>query len=99
MKGFHDKKKGVGILFDDIYLLNGARTPFGKYCGTLSNISPTDLGIDAAKAAMERSFVSGKDIDQVIAANIGQSSCDSYFLPRHISLFAGIPKEIPALMV
>ncbi len=45
MKGFHDKKKGFGITYDDIYLISGARTPFGKLSGTLSNVSPTDLTI------------------------------------------------------
>ncbi len=99
MKGFHSTSKGVGIGFDDIFMFNGARTPFGKYCGTLGNVSPTDLGIFAAKAAMQRAEVNPHAIDQVIAANIGQSSCDSYFLPRHISLFSGIPLGVPALMV
>lgn len=99
MKGYYKKEKGVGILFDDIYLVNGARTPFGKYCGTLAQISPTDLGIFASKAALQRSGLSAHDIDQVIAANIGQSSCDSYFLPRHISLFTGIHESVPSLMV
>lgn len=99
MKGYHHSKKGIGILFDDIYLVNGARTPFGKYCGTLSRVSPTDLGIFASHAALEKSKVAAGEIDQLIAANIGQSSTDAYFLPRHISLFAGIPKEVPALMV
>lgn len=99
MKGYHHKGKGIGIIFDDIFLVNGMRTPFGKYCGTLSQISPTDLGIFASKAALLKSQISPENVDQVIAANIGQSSCDSYFLPRHISLFTGIPKEIPALMV
>lgn len=99
MKGYHHTEKGIGILFDNIYLVNGARTPFGKYCGTLSQISPTDLGICSSRAALEKSKVHANDIDQLIAANIGQSSTDSYFLPRHISLFAGIPKEVPALMV
>ena len=99
MNGFHHKEKGIGILFDNIYLVNGMRTPFGKYCGTLANISPTDLGIYASRAAMEKANVKASDIDQLIAANIGQSSTDSYFLPRHISLFAGIPTEVPALMI
>ena len=31
MKGFHNKEKGIGILYDDIYLVNGMRTPFGKF--------------------------------------------------------------------
>src|ERR1017187_9205756 len=99
MKGYYNKEKGIGIVFDDIYLVNGARTGFGKYCGTLSQVSSTDLGIFASRAALEKSNVNAKEIDQVIVANIGQSSCDAYFLPRHISLFAGVPQEVPSLMV
>lgn len=99
MKGFHDKKKGFGITYDGIYLINGARTPFGKLSGTLGNVSPTDLGIYASKGALEKAGVEGKDVDQVIMANIGQSSADSYFLPRHIGLFSGIPEAIPSVML
>lgn len=99
MKGFHDKKKGFGITYDNIYLVNGARTPFGKLCGTLGQVSPTDLAIYATKAAIEKSGIKGEDIDQVMYANIGQSSADSYFLPRHIGLFSGIPEGIPAVML
>ncbi|MCW8898954.1 MAG: thiolase family protein [Flavobacteriales bacterium] len=99
MKGFYDKKKGIGITYDNIYLVNGARTPFGKLCGTLGQVSPTDLGIYATKAAIEKSGISGDDIDQVMYANIGQSSADSYFLPRHIGLFSGIPESVPAVML
>jgi acetyl-CoA C-acetyltransferase len=99
MKGFHDKQKGFGIIYDNIYLINGARTPFGKLCGTLGQISPTDLGIYASKAAIEKSGINSNDIDQLVYANIGQSSADSYFLPRHISLFSGIPETVPSIMV
>jgi acetyl-CoA C-acetyltransferase len=99
MKGFHDKKKGVGITYDDVYLVNGARTPFGKLCGTLGQVSPTDLGIFASKAAIDKAGISGEDIDQLMYANIGQSSADSYFLPRHVGLYSGIPEGIPAVML
>lgn len=99
MKSYHDKEKGIGILFDDIYFINGARTPFGRYCGTLANVSPTDLGIFASRAALQKSGISPTEIDQAIIANIGQSSGDAYFLPRHISLFAGLPMSVPSLMV
>lgn len=99
MKGFHDKEKGIGIVYDDIYLISGARTPFGKLCGTLGQISPTDLGIFAAKGAIEKSGISASDIDQVFVANIGQSSPDTYFLPRHIGLYSGIPAGVPAVML
>ncbi len=99
MKAYHDKEKGFGIIYDDIYLVNGARTAFGKFCGTLSQISPTDLGIFASRAAIEKSGIAPLDIDQVMMANIGQSSYDTYFLPRHIGLYSGIPQGVPAVML
>jgi len=99
MKSYHDKEKGIGILFDDIYLAGGARTPFGKFCGTLARVSPTDLGIYACKGAFEKTGIDAGSIDQVVIANIGQACPDAYFLPRHISLFSGVPLAVPALMV
>lgn len=99
MKAIHHKEKGIGIIYEDIYLVNGARTPLGKYCGTLSQVSPTDLGIIAAKEAMKKSGIAPGDVDQLMVANIGQSSADSYFLPRHIGLYAGLPFGIPAIML
>ncbi len=99
MKSYHNKKRGIAIIYDDIYLINGARTPFGKFCGTLAHVSPTDLGIFSSHAALEKANVKSTDIDQAIISNIGQSCGDAYFLPRHIALFTGIPKEVPTLMV
>ena len=99
MKSYHNKDEGTGIVYDDIYLINGVRTPFGKFCGTLSRISPTDLGIYASRAAIEKSGVNPEMIDQAIFANIGQSSYDAYFLPRHIALYSGVPMSVPSLMV
>ncbi|GAB4203126.1 MAG: thiolase family protein [Bacteroidia bacterium] len=99
MKGYFNTDKGIGIIFDDIYLVNGKRTPFGKLCGTLSPLSPTDMGIIAANAALKKTGISPQNIHQVVAANIGQASADAYFLPRHIALYSGIPTHVPALMV
>ncbi len=99
MKAFHNKKKGVGIIFDNIFLAGGARTPFGKFCGTLGRISPTDLGIYACKGAFEKTSLNPDVIHQVIVANIGQASTDAYFLPRHIALYSGVSMEVPTLMV
>ncbi len=99
MKAHHSKEKGFGIIYDDIYLVNGARTAFGKLCGSLAGVSPTDLGIFASRAAIQKAGISAGDVDQVIMANIGQSSYDAYFLPRHIGLYAGVPNTVPAVML
>ncbi len=99
MKAYHHKDKGIGMMYDDIFLINGARTPFGKFCGTLSDVSPTDLGIYASRGAIERSGLQPDDIDQAIIANIGQASGDAYFVGRHIGLYSGLPVSVPEIMV
>jgi acetyl-CoA C-acetyltransferase len=59
--GFHNDH-GIGALFDDVYLLDGRRTPFGKFCGALSTVSPTDLGIHAARAAIAAAGVEAAEV-------------------------------------
>jgi acetyl-CoA C-acetyltransferase len=98
VKGFLDQQLGCGSLFEDIYLLEGKRTPFGKFTGSLSTVSPTDLGILASRAAIDASGVPASDIDQTIVANIGQASADCFFLPRHIALYSGAPLASTALL-
>jgi acetyl-CoA C-acetyltransferase len=38
----------------DVVIVDGARTPFGTFGGALRDVSATDLGVVAAKAALER---------------------------------------------
>jgi len=83
----------------DIVIVDGARTAFGTYGGALRDTSATDLGVVAAKAALERSKVEPERIDHVIFGNVLQTSGDAVYLARHIGLRAGVPKEVPALTV
>ena len=62
---------------DAIVILNGARTPMGGFQGALTDVSATDLGAAAIKAAVERSGVNIDTIDEVImgcilTAGLGQ---------------------------
>ena len=41
---------GLFIAYEDIWLLDGVRTPFVDYCGALGLVSPIDLGIRVARA-------------------------------------------------
>ena len=43
-------RKGFFNAFKDVWMLDGVRTPMVDYCGSLGHISPTDLGIKAARA-------------------------------------------------
>jgi acetyl-CoA C-acetyltransferase len=98
-KGFVSVEGGSGAVFTGVYFVEGKRTPFAKFCGSLSTVSPTDLGIASSRAVMEAAKVKAADVDQVIVSNIGQSSADTFFLPRHIALYSGVPQGVPALMV
>lgn len=84
---------------DDIVLCAGVRTPFGAFCGTLRDISANDLGVVAAKAAIERSKFAPEEIDHVIFGNALQTSSDAIYCARHIGLKAGVPRTAPAVTV
>ena len=83
----------------DIVIVDGARTPFGTFGGALRDTSATDLGVVAAKAALERSKVDPKQIDQVIFGNVLQTSGDAIYIARHVGLKSGVPQEAPALTI
>ena len=83
----------------EVYIIEGARTPVGILQGSLSDVSAIDLGVTAAKGALERSGVAPQLIDQVVLGNVIQSSKDAIYFARHVALKAGLPIETPALTV
>lgn len=82
-----------------VYILDGARTPFGTYGGSLANETATKLGEVAAGEALVRSNVKPGDIDNVVFGNVIQTHNGSAYIARHIALHVGVPKEVPALTV
>jgi acetyl-CoA acetyltransferase family protein len=83
----------------NVYIIAGARTPFGTFMGSFSEVSAVDLGVVAAKGALQRSNVDPKVVDQVVLGNVIQSSKDAGYFARHVALKAGLPIETPALTV
>jgi acetyl-CoA C-acetyltransferase len=90
---------GLFIAYDDVWLLDGIRTPFVDYNGPLGLVSPIDLGIKVARALFERTKIVPSDVGSVIAGSVAQTSFDAYLLPRHIGLYSGVPIDRPALLV
>ena len=82
---------------DEIVVLGGARTPFGKFGGSFKDVSATDLGVAAAKGALEASGVQPDQVQHVVYGNVIQSSRDAAYLARHVALMAGMPIETPGL--
>lgn len=85
--------------FTDAWLLDGARTPFSDLNGPLSPNSPIDLGIKVARAVLARSQTPAADVGIVIGGNMAQASFDAFMLPRHVGLYAGVPRGVPAHLV
>ena len=90
--------KGFFNAFADVVIVDGVRTPMVDYCGSLGHISPTDLGIKAARAALARAGIAPSEIGSVVTGNMAPGDFDQFFLPRHIGLYAGVPVEVPAIM-
>jgi acetyl-CoA acyltransferase 2 len=81
----------------DIVFLSAARTAMGTFGGTLKDFSATDLGVFAARAALERAGVPAADVGHVVFGNALQTSADAIYLARHIGLKAGLGIDVPAL--
>lgn len=83
----------------EVYILGGARTPFGTFGGALKDVEPTTLGITASKEAIKRSGIEAAEIDNTVVGNVIHGTKTAAYVGRHISLGAGVPIETPALTV
>jgi acetyl-CoA C-acetyltransferase len=88
----------VNSLKGDVFISGAARTPLGNFQGGLSTTPATDLGATAIKAAIERSGLSGSDIDytvmgNILSAGLGQTPA------RQAAINAGIPNSVSALTI
>ncbi len=74
-------------------IVDGARTAFGKFGGSLSSFSASDLGAAAIKAALERAQVNAEDIQEVIMGNVLQAG-QGQIPSRQAAQKAGIPYHV-----
>ena len=82
----------------DAVIISAARTPTGKFLGSLKGFSATDLGAAAVKEAVNRAGIKTEDVDEVIMgcvvqAGLGQAPA------RQAALKAGLPPEVSALTI
>jgi len=91
--------RGLFQSFDDTWILGGVRTPMVDYCGAFADANPIDLGIKVAREVFRRTGIGADKVDSVLAGNMAPGGFDQFYVPRHIGLYAGVPCEIPAIMV
>jgi len=83
----------------DLVFVAAKRTAFGAYGGGFKSQSATDLGVHAAKAALQAGGVAPEDIDAVVFGNVLQTSADALYMARHVGLRSDVPQEVPGLTV
>jgi acetyl-CoA C-acetyltransferase len=81
-----------------VYILAAARTPIGKFGGSLASLTAADMGVVAAKAAMERAQVQPQQIEETIFGNARQAGGGPN-PARQISIRSRVPQEVPAYTV
>src|SRR5665647_393371 len=79
----------------DVVILGAARTPIGRYGGTLRDTHPAELGARAAVAAMTRAGIPPDDIDEVFVGQ-GRQAGSGPNPGRQVAHRAGIPVTAPA---
>jgi acetyl-CoA C-acetyltransferase len=81
-----------------VYILSAARTPIGKFGGSLASLTAADMGVVAAKAAIERAGVRPDQIEETIFGNARQAGGGPN-PARQISVRSGVPQESTAFTV
>ncbi|MEV6426132.1 3-oxoadipyl-CoA thiolase [Nocardia sp. NPDC051463] len=82
------------------FLVDGVRTPFGRYGGSLAAVRPDDLAAHAITALTQR--LPGVDwaaVDDVVLGCVNQAGEDNRNVARMAALLAGLPVEVPGVTV
>ncbi len=77
---------------DPIYVCGPSRSPIGKFGGGLSSLTPADLSVPVAIAAMERAGVSPEQVDEVIWGH-GRQAGGGPNTARQVSIRSGVPQS------
>ena len=89
--------RGKAIM-EEVVIVSAVRTPIGKFGGSLASFSAADLGVIAAKAAMERAGIQPNQVEESIFGNARQAGGGPN-PARQISIRSGVPQEVPAYTV
>ncbi len=79
-------------------ILEGARTPIGRFLGSFTEMPAVDLGTVAAREALRRSELAPEDVDQTIVGHARQAG-NGPNTGRQVSIRSGVPQEVSAFTV
>ncbi len=87
-------------MYQDIVIVSAARTPFGRYCGSLKEMDYFDLGALPMKEVLDRVNLPGGQVDEVFWGVGDTSVCKDVYTPvaaRQTLLKAGLPHTTPSV--
>ena len=79
-------------------IVAGARTPIGRFNGSLSGLRAVDLGAIAIEAALSRASVRPEQVEYTIMGHVLQAG-QGQITARQAAIAAGIPVETPAITI
>jgi 3-oxoadipyl-CoA thiolase len=94
-----DDVRGARVAGRAVFLVDGVRTPIGRYGGALASVRPDDLLAIALAAVVERAGIDPAEVDEVVAGCANQAGEDNRDVARMSSLLAGFPIEVPGITV
>ena len=83
----------------EAFVVDGVRTPIGRYGGSLSSVRPDDLAAIAIADLVARSGIDPTMIDDVIFGDANQAGEDNRNVARMAVLLAGLPDSVPGITV
>ncbi|RKT54356.1 thiolase family protein [Saccharothrix australiensis] len=83
----------------EVFVLDGVRTPFGRYGGALSGVRPDDLAAHVLRTLAERSDLAPATVDEVVLGDANQAGEDNRNVARMGALLAGWPTSVPGTTV
>lgn len=83
----------------EAYLVEGVRTPVGRYGGALAAARPDDLAALVIRTLVERTGIDPSALDEVIFGAANQAGEDNRNVARMAVLLAGLPDTLPGYTV
>jgi 3-oxoadipyl-CoA thiolase len=80
-------------------VVDGLRTPFGRYGGALREVRPDDMAAHVIRALLERNGVDPAAVDDVILGAANQAGEDNRNVGRMAALLGGLPVDVPGATV
>jgi acetyl-CoA acyltransferase len=88
-----------GVPMSEAFILEGVRTPIGRYGGALAGVRPDDLAALVVRSVVERAGIDPADIDEVVLGAANQAGEDNRNVARMATLLAGLPDTVPGFTV